>query len=1399
MADTSNASNEKESGTILNMKEAKVSPSFLHANSTSHTGPFSAIAEIIDNAYDPDVQAKELHIVKLELNGQTCLCFTDDGNGMSPEQLHRMLSFGYCDKVEIKGHKPIGFYGNGFKSGSMRLGRDVVVFTKKDDKMSVGFLSQTFLKKINAKTVIVPMLSWYSATRKQVTNAYSSESVQAIVKYSPMKSPHDIMRQFQEIPKKGTRIIIHNLKSVDGRPELDFDSDPQDIGNAESEISKYIEDHVSTYNKSLRHFCSILYNKPKMKIILRGVKVATKIISKSLSKTETDVYKPTFLQKNVPIIFGFSSNLNDYGIMMYHRNRLIKAYERVGIQKQANDHGVGVVGVIEVDFLTPIHNKTDFQKDGRYSSTMNALGQKLNDYWYTKQMDKNSGLNQQIVPDWNWVQCEFCLKWRRLAKNTNMKKINPSKWNCQMNTDVEFNRCSINEEVDDDANIKAATYEKKFKKIERRKKDSMQKIINEKEAEIEMLKNQSLTSNSTKNGHRSDTSMDEAYVDHRRDVEQKASRAVNEILRTTRKRQKSFLAIAAKRSKSEESEHSVASDSEHKSDATEKENEPKLDDGPLVRSERLPESRTSSEDTLRVEDSKAREQMNIYLKELYSLRKNVSKLLVHLLPSQIQIPPKTSQIDEFIRELLNSYIEKNEESNERETTDKTADSQPSQTDELMAAMREDSAARNLPFCQEDRLLADQKYRRELLDLFRQLRINALCNVDYFSAKKNGNHVRFQNSFRVLIDHLDNGIEPGVCNLIAVAHHFDVDPSLPYNGYRSFLRVIQKCCSHILQLTRHIIVSRSSLLFRGSHYSTELESYVNVLGQFRACLHYVLHLPKFCGEGALYPDEDLLTEEEFKDAYFIMTEAESLTQEPFYERPLAFQFCNSVQNALTSICIGLASHGDVLGLENKANPVFKLITYAQGGGKYFLYPAERAKKVVAITRTKGLYYCQSFWDLADLQIAQVPQYFSPSIDVNRIFEIKDEVFYLKEFNSEVTVKINPPCAIIGPAPVNCRLMSSIKRKGQEYVTKETSPKVAENLSDCLIFHIHGGGFVAQKSQSHTSYLRYWAKKTEAPILSVDYSLAPKHHFPRALEECFFAYCWALKHPTYLGWTGEKVVFAGDSAGANLILAVALRAQELNIQKPDGIVPIYGCFLVQYVPSPSRMMSLWDPLLAVGILTKILHAYAGVKDDLYIHEVDSGYVETDIEDGFVNVDAIYYGKPEQATVDEVGKEMDEDVTSKVLFTLDDDKDDIPTHPARRQRSLKNFDLEKNRNRCFTKRSRCISLPCFDNSEIYSGDWCTREQREVETLLEDPRTFAKFGNRVKINLNSSIMRDKILKNVYMSPLYATEKQLKTLGPIYFLVSTLGGATKRLLNLSYLFNLLSRPQPWTPYLMTQ
>lgn len=99
-------------------------------------------------------------------------------------------------------------------------------------------------------------------------------------------------------------------------------------------------------------------------------------------------------------------------------------------------------------------------------------------------------------------------------------------------------------------------------------------------------------------------------------------------------------------------------------------------------------------------------------------------------------------------------------------------------------------------------------------------------------------------------------------------------------------------------------------------------------------------------------------------------------------------------------------------------------------------------------------------------------------------------------------------------------------------KNSSKSDTLPASKCLILHAHGGGFVAQSSKSHEIYLREWAVELNVPILSIDYSLAPDAAYPRALEEVFYAYCWALKNKSLLGTTCERIVFAGDSAGANL---------------------------------------------------------------------------------------------------------------------------------------------------------------------------------------------------------------------------------------------------------------------------
>ena len=176
---------------------------------------------------------------------------------------------------------------------------------------------------------------------------------------------------------------------------------------------------------------------------------------------------------------------------------------------------------------------------------------------------------------------------------------------------------------------------------------------------------------------------------------------------------------------------------------------------------------------------------------------------------------------------------------------------------------------------------------------------------------------------------------------------------------------------------------------------------------------------------------------------------------------------------------------------------------------------------------------------------------------------------------------------------------------------------------LLFHIHGGGFVAQTSASHECYLRQFAVRLDCPILSVDYTLSPspfggqhvgrasswESGYSNALDDVFHAYKWALNTLTSstpadgaaeeqlrdcLGWSGERVVLLGDSAGGNLCLALALRCIAEGVRVPDGLVLAYTCSLVSIAPSPSRLLTMFDPLLPAPALSKCLTAYLGLDN-------------------------------------------------------------------------------------------------------------------------------------------------------------------------------------------------------------
>ena len=90
---------------------------------------------------------------------------------------------------------------------------------------------------------------------------------------------------------------------------------------------------------------------------------------------------------------------------------------------------------------------------------------------------------------------------------------------------------------------------------------------------------------------------------------------------------------------------------------------------------------------------------------------------------------------------------------------------------------------------------------------------------------------------------------------------------------------------------------------------------------------------------------------------------------------------------------------------------------------------------------------------------------------------------------------------------------------------------------LLVYLHGGGWVIGSIDSHDQVCRRLANGSGHAVLSVGYRLAPEHPFPAPLEDAVAATRWAYAHAEQLGCRADRLAVGGDSAGANLAIAVA----------------------------------------------------------------------------------------------------------------------------------------------------------------------------------------------------------------------------------------------------------------------
>jgi acetyl esterase len=163
---------------------------------------------------------------------------------------------------------------------------------------------------------------------------------------------------------------------------------------------------------------------------------------------------------------------------------------------------------------------------------------------------------------------------------------------------------------------------------------------------------------------------------------------------------------------------------------------------------------------------------------------------------------------------------------------------------------------------------------------------------------------------------------------------------------------------------------------------------------------------------------------------------------------------------------------------------------------------------------------------------------------------------------------------------------------------------------VMLYIHGGAFTLGSKETHRGIALANAAGAQCLVVMIDYRLAPRFRFPAAHEDACLAYRWTLDHVERYGGDPNRIVVAGESAGGNLALAVAIAA---CYPRPEpwaqavferGVVPVAVQPIMPYlqVSNPARHginpVAGW---FTVSVAHDIARAYLG-------HEFTGAAAET-----------------------------------------------------------------------------------------------------------------------------------------------------------------------------------------------
>lgn len=118
----------------------------------------------------------------------------------------------------------------------------------------------------------------------------------------------------------------------------------------------------------------------------------------------------------------------------------------------------------------------------------------------------------------------------------------------------------------------------------------------------------------------------------------------------------------------------------------------------------------------------------------------------------------------------------------------------------------------------------------------------------------------------------------------------------------------------------------------------------------------------------------------------------------------------------------------------------------------------------------------------------------------------------------------------------------------------TPKSGKSSYPMIVYY-HGGGWVLATIDTYNASAQALAEKADAIVVAVEFRKGPEFKFPTAHNDAFAAYKWTIEHADSLKGNVNKIALAGESAGGNLSVSVAMMARDSGIRMPVHVLSVY----------------------------------------------------------------------------------------------------------------------------------------------------------------------------------------------------------------------------------------------------